>query len=125
MLRDRRELRESQVQSRAAMFQNLQAGLWLIGLASFGVWGAKALADPGRLVFDWPGALLVSASACGLVSAALTMTTIFALPAVWRGGRRVDSWPILRRAGFTLTVLIYTLFSIVLARSGALVPWSG
>ncbi|CAN7585161.1 serine hydrolase [Phenylobacterium sp. LjRoot225] len=125
MLRDRRELRESQVQGRAAMFQNIQAGLWLIAMASFGVWGAKALADPARLVFDWPGGLLVTASACSLVAAALTMTTIFALPAVWRGGRRVDSWPILRRAGFTLTVVIYAAFSIVLARSGALLPWSG
>jgi CubicO group peptidase (beta-lactamase class C family) len=125
LLRNHRELRQSQVQARAAMFQNLQAGLWLIGLASFGIWAAKSLADPARLVFDWPGALLVTASACGLVAAALTMTTIFALPAVWRGGRRVDSWPILRRAGFTVTVLVFAAFSIVLARSGALLPWSG
>jgi CubicO group peptidase (beta-lactamase class C family) len=124
-LRSRRELRESHVQSRAALLQNLQAGLWLIGIGSFLVWAAKTLADPARLVFGWPGPLLITASACGLVAAALTVTTIFALPAVWRGGRRVDSWPILRRAVFTLTVLIYTAFSILLVRSGALLPWSG
>jgi CubicO group peptidase (beta-lactamase class C family) len=124
MLRSRRELRENQVQSRAALVQNLQAGLWLIGMASFCAWAAKTLSDPSRLVFRWPGALLVTASACGLVAAALTATTLVALPAVWRGGRRVDSWPILRRAAFTLTVAIYLAFSILLARWGALAPWS-
>lgn len=125
MVRGRRELRENQVQNRASLVQNLQAGLWLISMATFGVWGAKALADPARLVFRWPGPLLVTASACALVAAALTATTLAALPAVWRGGRRVDSWPILRRAAFTLTVAIYLAFSILLARSGALAPWSG
>lgn len=125
MLRSRREQRENQIQNRAALVQNLQAGLWLIALASFGVWGAKALYDPARLVFGWPGPLLVTASACALVAAALTATTLVALPAVWRGGRRVDSWPILRRAAFTLTVAIYLAFSILLARAGGLAPWSG
>ena len=125
MLRSRREQRENQVQNRAALVQNLQAALWLISMATFGVWGAKTLFDPARLVFGWPEPLLVTASACGLVAAALTATTLVALPAVWRGGRRVDSWPILRRAAFTVTVLIYLTFSILLARSGALAPWSG
>ena len=125
MLRSRREQRENQIQNRAALVQNLQAGLWLIALASFGVWGAKTLYDPARLVFGWPGPLLVTASACALVAAALTATTLVALPAVWRGGRRVDSWPILRRAAFTLTVAIYLAFSILLARAGGLAPWSG
>jgi hypothetical protein len=37
----------------------------------------------------------------------------------------VDSWPILRRAAFTLTVAIYLAFSILLARWGALLPWGG
>ncbi|HKR90347.1 MAG TPA: serine hydrolase domain-containing protein, partial [Phenylobacterium sp.] len=125
MLRSRRELRENQVQSRAALVQNLQAGLWLIGMASFGVWTVKSLRDPSRLFFAWPGALLVTASACALVAGTLTIATMVALPAVWRGGRRVDSWPILRRAAFTLTVAIYLGFAILLARWGALAPWSG
>lgn len=124
LLRNRRELRESQAQSQAALLQNLQAGLWLIAMASFGVWGAGVLADPARLVFGWPGPLLITASACALVAALLTISTLFALPAVWRGGRRVDSWPVLRRAGFTLTVVIYAAFAVLLAQSGALSPWS-
>ena len=84
MLRSRREQRENQVQNRAALVQNLQAGLWLIAMASFGAWGAKAFYDPAGLVFGWPGPLLVTASACALVAAALTVTTLVALPAVWR-----------------------------------------
>ncbi|CAN7226368.1 serine hydrolase [Phenylobacterium sp. LjRoot219] len=123
MLRNRRELRESQVQSRAALVQNLQAGLWLIAMVSFGVWGAGVLADPARLVFGWPGPLLITASACALVAATLTLPTLLALPAVWRGGRRVDTWPVLRRTAFTVTAAIYTAFAVLLAQSGALSPW--
>jgi CubicO group peptidase (beta-lactamase class C family) len=123
--RNRREQRENIVQSRAALVQNLQAGLWLVAFAAFGAWAVRALADPTRLIFGWPGPLIVTASACALVASLLTITTIFALPAVWRGGRRVDSWPILRRAAFTLTLLIYATLAVLLARAGALVPWSG
>jgi CubicO group peptidase (beta-lactamase class C family) len=124
-LRSRRELRESAVQSRASLVQNLQAGLWLVGMTAFGVWLARVFADPARAAFHWPGAALITASACGLVAAALTATTLVALPAVWRGGRRVDSWPVLRRAAFTVTVLIYAVFSWLLVQAGALSPWSG
>lgn len=123
-LRDRRELRESQAQSRASLLQNLQAALWLIAMASFGVWGAGVLGDSARLVFGWPGPLLVTASACALVAALLTLPTVFALPAVWRGGRRVDTWPVLRRAAFTVTLGIYLAFAVLLAQFGALSPWS-
>jgi hypothetical protein len=122
-VRNRRELRESQAQSRASLLQNLQAGLWLIAMACFGAWGAGVMADPARLVFGWPGPLLISASACALVAALLTLPTVLALPAVWRGGRRVDTWPVLRRTAFTVTVGIYLTFSILLAQSGALSPW--
>jgi CubicO group peptidase (beta-lactamase class C family) len=123
--RDRRELRESAIQSRAGLIQNLQAALWLVALTCFSAWAANALADPVRLVFGWPDALLVTASACALVAACLTVTTMVALPAVWRGGRRVDSWPVGRRAAFTLTVAIYATFSVLLFMSSALAPWSG
>jgi CubicO group peptidase (beta-lactamase class C family) len=123
-LRNRRELRENPVQSRGSLIQNIQAGLWLASLAAFAAWRGETSDDPARLIFNWPGPLLVTASACALVAAVLTITTLFALPAVWRGGRRVDSWPILRRFAFTLTVLIYAVFAVLLARAGALSPWS-
>lgn len=124
-LRNHREQRESAVQSRAALIQNIQAGLWLAAMAAFAVWGARAIGDPARLTFTWPGALLVTASSCALVAAALTATTLVTLPSIWRGGRRVDSWPILRRAAFTVTVAVYAVFSWLLAQAGALSPWSG
>jgi hypothetical protein len=53
------------------------------------------------------------------------VATVIAVPAIWRGGRRVDSWTPFRKAFFTLTVLIYTAFSVDLALWGALSPWSG
>lgn len=123
-LRNRREFRENAVQSRAALIQNIQAGLWLLAMVLFGVW-ATGVGDPSRIMFRWPGAVLITASACALVAGALTVTTLVALPAIWRGGRRVDSWTHLRKAFFTVTVAVYTAYAVVLWMWGALSPWSG
>jgi len=122
-LRNRRELRQNQIQARAALVQNIQAGLWLASLGLFGVWAASA-SDLPAIMYGWPGPLIVTASASALVAAALSLITIAALPAIWQGGRRVDSWTALRKLFFTVTVLIYTAFSVLLAMSGALEPWS-
>ncbi len=122
--RNRREFRENQVQSRAALIQNIQAGLWLASMALFGLWASKT-GDIAQVMYRWPGALVILASACALVAAALTLTTLVALPAVWRGGRRVDSWSLLRKAFFSVTVVIYAAVSAALALWGALAPWSG
>jgi hypothetical protein len=122
--RNRREFRENQIQTRASLVQNIQAVLWLIAMALFGLFAIKA-GDTAQVMYRWPGALIVTASACALVASALTLVTIIALPAIWRGGRRVDSWTHLRKAGFTLTTLIYGALAVVLALWGALSPWGG
>jgi CubicO group peptidase (beta-lactamase class C family) len=124
VVRNRREFRENQVQSRASLVQNIQAVLWLLAMALFGLWAAKT-GDIAQVMYRWPGVLVITASACALVAAGLTVTTLIALPAVWRGGRRVDSWTHLRKAFFSVTVLIYAAFSVELALWGALSPWSG
>ena len=123
ILRSRRDLRQNQIQARASLVQAIQAGLWIAALLLFAIWGAGA-SDPQALMYRWPGLLLVTASACALVAAVLTVITIAALPAVWQGGRRVESWTALRKLFFTLTVLVYLSFSVLLAMSGALEPWS-
>jgi CubicO group peptidase (beta-lactamase class C family) len=122
-LRNRRELRQNQIQSRAALVQNIQAGLWLAALILFTAFGAQA-SDIQAIMYGWPGPLVITASASALVAAALTLITIAALPAVWQGGRRVDSWTTVRKVFFSLTVLIYTAFAVLLAMNGALEPWS-
>jgi len=124
VVRNRREFRENQVQSRASLVQNIQAVLWLLVLVLFGTWASKT-GDQAAIMYRWPGVLMITASACALVSAGLTVTTLIALPAIWRGGRRVDSWTHLRKAFFSVTVLIYAAFSVELALWGALSPWSG
>ena len=123
-VRNRREFRENQIQSRASLVQNIQAVLWLVALALYGLWASKN-GDAAQTMYRWPGALMIMASACALVAAGLTATTFLALPAIWRGGRRVDSWTHLRKAFFSVTVLIYAAFSLELALGGALSPWSG
>ncbi|WP_297694096.1 serine hydrolase domain-containing protein [Phenylobacterium sp.] len=125
VLRNRREVRESAIQARASLVQNIQAGLWLAAFLLFGLWIGKALSDLAWVMYSWPGALLILASTCALVAAALTLPTLIALPAIWSGGRRVDSWSYLRKAFFTVTVAINLVFSVMLGLHGALSPWSG
>jgi CubicO group peptidase (beta-lactamase class C family) len=122
-LRNRREFRQNQIQSRASLVQTIQAVLWLTSFGLFGVFLGK-FGDAAAVMYSWPGFSMVIASAAALVSAGLTATTLLALPAVWRGGRRVDSWTQLRKAGFTVTVLVYLAFSVELAVLGALSPWN-
>jgi CubicO group peptidase (beta-lactamase class C family) len=123
-VRNRREFRENQVQSRAGLVQNIQAVLWLLAMALFALWVSKS-GDLAQVMYRWPGVLMIMASACALVAGALTLTTVVALPAIWRGGRRVDSWTAARKAFFSATALVYLAFSVVLGLWGALSPWSG
>jgi CubicO group peptidase (beta-lactamase class C family) len=124
VIRNRRENRENQVQTRASLVQTIQGVLWLSAFALFGLWASRT-GDAASIMYRWPGALMIMASACALVAAGLTIATLVAVPAIWRGGRRVDSWTPLRKAFFTVTVLIYAAFSVDLGLWGALSPWSG
>lgn len=124
LFRNRREFRENVIQARASLVQNIQAGLWLLAFVMFGLWVSRT-GDLAHVMYGWPGALLITASASALVAAGLTITTIVALPAIWRGGRRVDSWTHLRKGFFTFTVIVYALFAWTLWTWGALSPWSG
>jgi CubicO group peptidase (beta-lactamase class C family) len=124
-VRSRRDLRQSVIQGRASLVQNIQAGLWLLAMILFGLFLGRGLSDLAPVMYGWPSPLIILASACALVAAALTLVTVVALPAVWSGGRRVDSWSSLRKTAFTVTVAIYLAFSVLLASWGALSPWSG
>ncbi|MFD3262645.1 serine hydrolase domain-containing protein [Phenylobacterium ferrooxidans] len=124
LLRNRREFRETGIQSRASLIQNIQAALWLTSMVLLLVWASKT-SDLANIMYGWPGATLVIASACAFVATLLTAGTLLMAPAVWRGGRRVDSWTQARKAGFTFTVLLYTAFCVVLGLWGALAPWGG
>lgn len=122
--RNRRNFRQNPTQGRAGLVQNIEAGLCIAAIILFAIWSDEA-ADPGRAMFDWPAPLLVTASTCALISGLLTIPTILALPAVWQGGRRVDSWSGLRKTFFTSTVLIYAALAVILALWRALSPRSG
>jgi len=121
-LRDSREFRQTQVQSRTALLQALQAGLWLIALGCFAIWAVRAN-DVLRLVYEWPGGLLVTASACALVAGVLGGVNLALLPIIWRGGRRVDSWTPGRKLRFTATALIFVAFTVLIGLWGGLTAW--
>lgn len=124
LVRNRRERRETPVQGRASLLQATQATLWLAGMILAGAWLAAAR-DAAGVMYGWPGAGLLVASACALVAAILGLVTLLLLPGVWRGGRRLESWGWGRKAAFSFTCLLYLAFSIVLAAWGGLSPWNG
>ncbi|MDP3384881.1 MAG: serine hydrolase domain-containing protein [Phenylobacterium sp.] len=122
-LRNRRDLRQTQIQSQASLVQTIQAVLWLLAMGLFAAWLMGA-SDTAQVVYTWPGAGLILASACALVASVLTLVTLASLLSIWRGGRRLDSWPVTRKLAFTATTLIYAAFAVVLFHWGALTPWS-
>ena len=114
--------RQTMIQARTALSQTLQAVLWLISLICFAFWAAGS-ADLQRVAFDWPGGLIITASACALVAGALGGINLLLLPVVWRGGRRVDSWTVGRKLRFTATALIFVAFTALVGLWGGLTPW--
>ena len=121
--RNRRDFRQTSIQARADGAQISASVLWLLALACFGAFDLSA-ADPAALVADWPSAWLLIASACALVAAMVTLLCLVLLPVAWRGGRRLDSWTLGRKARFTTTTAIFALFATLLGLWGALEPWS-
>jgi hypothetical protein len=124
LVRDRRESRQTSTQGRANLLQTTIAVLWLLSMAAFALW-ARNVNDLADLVYNWPGPALMVASACALMAALLTLLCLLFAPAVWRGGRRVDSWTAGRKLAFTLSTAIFAAFSVVLFLWGGLQPWSG
>jgi hypothetical protein len=112
------------MQSRASLVQSTVAFLWLAAAVLFGGWASQSQ-DIGWIMYTWPGPLVILASACALTGAILTVLTIVMAPAVWRGGRRVESWTPWRKLRFTVTTVIFAVFSLMLGAWGALAPWSG
>jgi CubicO group peptidase (beta-lactamase class C family) len=122
-MRDRREFRQTPVQGRADAAQISASILWLISIAGYLAWRA-ASKDPASLMYDWPGAWLLIASACAFVATVMTALSLGLAPIAWRGGRRLDSWNAWRKTRFTVTTVIFTLFAIMLGLWGGLQPWS-
>ena len=123
LFRNRREARQTQIQARASQMQTMQSVLWLISAGCLGAFVAQA-ADQTKVFFGWPSGWLLSGSACALVAAALSLLGLGALPMVWRGGRRVDSWSGGRKTAFTFTALLFVLLSVLLGMWGYLLPKS-
>lgn len=123
VVRNRREARQTPVQARASQMQTAQAVLWLISAVCMGVFAIRS-SDQTAAFFGWPSGWLLSASACALVAALMSVLTLGALPMVWRGGRRVDSWTAGRKVAFTFTALLFVFLSVLLGLWGYLLPWS-
>jgi hypothetical protein len=112
------------MQARAGQVQTAIAILWLMAMILFGIFAVHA-SDLGYAMYAWPTPYLLVGSACALVAAILSGLTVLMAPAVWRGGRRVDSWTGWRKLRFSISTLIFAGFSVLLALWGALEPWSG
>lgn len=122
-LRDRRDFRQTSIQGRADAAQVSASILWITAIAGFWIWRWGST-DAATLMYGWPGAWLLIASACAFVAAIMTVLCLVLLPVAWRGGRRLDSWTTGRKARFTVTTLLFCLFALTLGFWGALEPWS-
>ena len=96
--------------------------LFLLALAAFAGWAAGT-GDVSRVVYHWPGLLLLFASSFSLVASLLSLVALVMLPWVWRGGRRLDSWSSVQKLRYTGASLLFVVYAIVLAHWGALIPW--
>jgi hypothetical protein len=123
--RDRLQFRQTDVQGRASAIQTSTAILWFIAVGGFGWWAWRALRDPTVAFAEWPGVWVAIASSSAMVASLCSLGQVLLLPAVWRGGRRVDSWTAGRKLRFSLTALIFLAFAVILLLWGALQPWSG
>jgi CubicO group peptidase (beta-lactamase class C family) len=122
-LRDRRDFRQTSIQGRADAAQVSASILWLTALAGFWIW-RWGTSNAAALMYGWPGAWLLIASACAFVATIMTVLCLVLLPVAWRGGRRLDSWTTGRKARFTVTTVLFCLLALTLGFWGALEPWS-
>jgi CubicO group peptidase (beta-lactamase class C family) len=120
-MRSRREFRQSQTQARATLMQTTQSVLFLLAMGCFTIWGLGT-SDTAKLLYNWPGGWILTASALGLVAFILALVTLILLPFIWRGGRRVDSWTAGRKLRFTFTTLVFVAFGALLGLWGAIIP---
>ena len=122
MARNRRDFRETSIQSRARLIQGLQAILWITAFVLFLTWVSKT-GDVANIMFSWPDSLILLSSACAVAATGFTLLSALIAPLVLRGGRRVDSWSAARKGGYLATTLIYAYFALLLYQWGALTPW--
>jgi CubicO group peptidase (beta-lactamase class C family) len=122
--RDRLQSRQTDVQGRASAIQTSTAILWFVAVSGFGFWAVRAMRDPTVGFAEWPGPWVVVASSCALVASLCSLGQVLLLPAVWQGGRRVESWTSWRKLRFSLTALIFLAYGVLLTVWGALEPWS-
>ena len=110
----------------AGRVQLAAAWLWLASFAGFAAFGARA-ADVVNIIYIWPGVPILAASSAALGASALTLLGALFLPAVWRGAlagaRPVAGWSTWRKLRYTLALLIFAAFAIMLGAWGALAPW--
>ncbi|MGZ8407500.1 MAG: serine hydrolase domain-containing protein [Caulobacteraceae bacterium] len=124
IIRRRRDLRETSIQRRASLVQTTASILWLISMIAFVVWASKT-SDIGAFFYSFPGVWLTLGSACAFVAAILSAIALALTAWAWIGGRRLDSWTLLRKLMFTATNVWFAAFAVMLALWGALEPWGG
>jgi hypothetical protein len=70
---------------------------------------------------------MLAASSAALAASALTLASALLVPAVWRGAldgaRATAGWSTWRKLRYTLALVIFAAFAIVLGAWGALAPW--
>jgi hypothetical protein len=83
---------------------------------------AAVASDQGKIVFGWPPASLVAASAFALAAALASGAALVLTPLAWAKAEK--SWRLGRKLRFSATSLIFAALGLQLAFWGALEPWT-
>ena len=114
-------LPQTTAQRLACGMRDSAAVLWSCALAAFAVEAIRALSDRNSLVFGWPGPLMLASSSAALGAALLSWAAAASTPFAWNGR---DGWSLQRKLRFTATVVIFSVFGVLLTALGALQPWN-
>jgi CubicO group peptidase (beta-lactamase class C family) len=110
----------------AGRVQLAAAWFWLASCAALAMFAARA-SDAVNIVYGWPGVAMLAASSAALAASALTLASALFLAAVWRGAldgaRAAAGWSTWRNLRYTLALVIFAAFAIMLGAWGALAPW--
>jgi len=110
-LRRKRAIAQSLWEARAGKLMPALGGLWLLFIGLFAA-AAVGMAQAGNeAIFTFPGGLLVTALAAGLLSGLASLAAAASLWPIWRTG----SWPLWRRIRHSLLSLIWLSAALTLA----------
>jgi len=120
-----RDVRPTQFQALSSLIGLGTGVLWLLSFLFFGLF-MRSASNVETVIYHWPGANLILASTTALLATFGSVMMLLLLFPAWRNaGRRTDGgWTLWRKLRQSIAAVVFTVFGVLLAFWGALIPWS-